>query len=122
MVNNKEIHCGALQNLLGKFCLHVIFQKLIDSLCKGICFQLRQKDVLLQNALKDIGKMREVARTIVESGDSTKNVGSMEVGSVPLSNDSSYFNSYSHFAIHHEMLNVVFNNCYSLYYFNLILF
>lgn len=66
--------------------------------------QVRQKDNLLQNALKDISKMREVTRTIVESGD--KNMLATEVGALPISCDSNYFNSYSHFAIHHEMLHV----------------
>lgn len=48
--------------------------------------------------------MREVTRVIVECGD--KNIPATEVGSLPISCDSNYFNSYSHFAIHHEMLNV----------------
>lgn len=69
--------------------------------------QLRQKDMCLQNALKDISKMKEVTRTIVESGDSfSKNLSPTSVGALPINCDSSYFNSYSHFAIHHEMLNV----------------
>lgn len=50
--------------------------------------------------------MREVTRTILESGD--KNIAATEVGSLPISCDSNYFNSYSHFAIHHEMLHVSF--------------
>lgn len=50
-------------------------------------------------------KMREVTRTIVESGESTnRKMAHNVVSSGCESND--YFNSYSHFGIHHDMLNV----------------
>lgn len=51
--------------------------------------------------------MKEVTRTIVESGDTlSTSLSPTNVGSLSINCDSSYFNSYSHFAIHHEMLNV----------------
>lgn len=60
---------------------------------------MQQKDTLLQNAFRDIEKMKEVTRTIVEVVDnSTKPAFENN------SSDSDYFNSYSHFGIHHEML------------------
>lgn len=53
---------------------------------------------MLEKALQDINKMREVTRTIVEKPD--------KVTSVYIRPDGDYFSSYSHFGIHHEMLNV----------------
>ncbi|KAI4463914.1 protein arginine n-methyltransferase [Holotrichia oblita] len=67
--------------------------------------QLRHKDALLQNAMQDISKMKQVTRTIVEAGDSMETSMNACVASVPVGYDSEYFNSYSHFGIHHEMLN-----------------
>lgn len=49
--------------------------------------------------------MKQVTRTIVEAGDTVNNSISC-VASVPVGYDNEYFNSYSHFGIHHEMLNV----------------
>lgn len=68
--------------------------------------QLHQKDLLLQNALRDIEKMKHVTRIIVETGDSSmqKSVP-RNISSLPLSCDNDYFNSYAHFSIHHSMLN-----------------
>ncbi|XP_063913181.1 protein arginine N-methyltransferase 1 isoform X2 [Zophobas morio] len=71
-----------------------------------LTLQLKHKESLLENAIKDIGKMKEVTRTIVEGGDAAiKNSLPSIVGHLPLGCDSDYFNSYSHFAIHHDMLN-----------------
>ncbi|GJQ77287.1 Art3 [Trypoxylus dichotomus] len=67
--------------------------------------QLRHKDVLLQNAMQDISKMKQVTRTIVEAGDLLDTNTNACVSSVPVGYDNEYFNSYSHFGIHHEMLN-----------------
>lgn len=53
--------------------------------------------------------MKEVTRTILESGDTLpRSLSPTNVGSLSINGDSGYFNSYSHFAIHHEMLNVIF--------------
>ncbi|RZC40309.1 protein arginine N-methyltransferase 1 [Asbolus verrucosus] len=72
-----------------------------------LTLQLKHKDTLLENAIKDISKMKEVTRTLVEVGDvAVKNTLPSNVGHLPLGCDSDYFNSYSHFGIHHDMLNV----------------
>ncbi|KAJ8927689.1 hypothetical protein NQ314_019820 [Rhamnusium bicolor] len=69
-----------------------------------LTMQVRHRDMLLENYLKDMEKMKEVTRTIVESGD-------IVVKKIPYNINSSgcdssdYFNSYSHFGIHHDMLN-----------------
>ncbi|CAG9856269.1 unnamed protein product [Phyllotreta striolata] len=71
---------------------------------QDLTMQVRHKDMLLENYLRDMEKMRKVTRTIVESGDSIdKKLTHNVVSSGCDSND--YFNSYSHFGIHHEMLN-----------------
>lgn len=57
--------------------------------------------------MKDIKKMKEVTKTIVEGGDtSIKNSLPSNVSHLPVGCDGDYFNSYSHFGIHHDMLNV----------------
>ncbi|XP_017779252.1 PREDICTED: protein arginine N-methyltransferase 1 [Nicrophorus vespilloides] len=71
---------------------------------QDLTIQLRQKDSMLQNAKDDIDTMKTVTRNIVEAGDSEIVLPS-SVGDVPVSLDSEYFNSYSHYGIHHEMLS-----------------
>jgi protein arginine N-methyltransferase 3 len=70
-----------------------------------LTLQLKHKDMLLENAIKDMSKMKEVTRTLMEVGDSAIKNSLTTVGHLPIGCDSDYFNSYSHFAIHHEMLN-----------------
>lgn len=63
--------------------------------------------MLIESYQKDMEKMKEVTRTIVDSGDSVgKEVSHMINSSITDSVD--YFNSYSHFSIHHDMLNVIY--------------
>ncbi|KAK4886794.1 hypothetical protein RN001_003065 [Aquatica leii] len=69
-----------------------------------LTLQIREKDTLLKNAMQDMAKMREVTKSIVESGDS-KNLIPINVASIPVGYDNEYFNSYSHYGIHHEMLS-----------------
>ncbi|KAF5302348.1 hypothetical protein FQA39_LY10387 [Lamprigera yunnana] len=77
-----------------------------------LTLQIREKDNFLKNAMQDMAKMREVTKTIVESGDS-KNLVPTNVASVPVHYDNEYFNSYSHYGIHYEMLSdVVRTNSY----------
>lgn len=52
-------------------------------------------------------KMKEVTKSIVESGEPIEDNIPKCVASRPVGFDNEYFNSYSHFGIHHEMLNVV---------------
>ncbi|XP_018561296.1 protein arginine N-methyltransferase 1 [Anoplophora glabripennis] len=66
--------------------------------------QVRHKDMLLENYLKDMEKMKEVTRTIVDSGDNGTRKIQSNFNSTGC-DSSDYFNSYSHFGIHHEMLN-----------------
>lgn len=61
--------------------------------------------MLLENYLKDMEKMKEVTRTIVDSGDSSTKKIQINLNSTGC-DSSDYFHSYSHFGIHHEMLNV----------------
>ncbi|KAJ8971805.1 hypothetical protein NQ317_010780 [Molorchus minor] len=88
-----------------------------------LTMKIRHRDMLLENYSKDMEKMKQVTRALVESGDQgTKNVGNMF--HLASCGSSDYFNSYSHFGIHHEMLNdtirtnsykdAIFNNSKSL--------
>lgn len=50
-------------------------------------------------------KMRELTKSLVDD-DGNVTAIDVTVGSRPLNCDNSYFGSYSHYGIHHEMLNV----------------
>lgn len=78
-----------------------------------LTLELRQKDNLLKTAMQDMAKMREVTKSIIEHQDCGETLIPKDVASLPLSYDSEYFNSYSHYGIHLEMLSVSF----SFYYF-----
>lgn len=66
--------------------------------------------------MEDMEKMRKITRNLVENSGSicdekTKNyIDDKCVASVRLDHDQGYFNTYSHFGIHHEMLSVFINN------------
>lgn len=68
--------------------------------------------MLLESYMRDVAKMKEVTRTIVESGDKYEQNLPHNVSSLS-SEVTDYFSSYSHFGIHQEMLNV--SNCYKQY-------
>ncbi|CAG9836155.1 unnamed protein product [Diabrotica balteata] len=71
---------------------------------QDLTMQVKHKDLMLENYHKDMEKMKEVTRTIVEAGDSAiRKIPHNIVSSGCQSGD--YFNSYSHFGIHHDMLN-----------------
>lgn len=71
---------------------------------EDLTLQVKHKDLMLENYCKDIEKMKEVTRTIVEAGDSEiKKYPHNLLSSGCQSGD--YFNSYSHFGIHYDMLN-----------------
>lgn len=80
---------------------------------------LSAKNELLEQAASDMDtlktKFREVFEeksdtgiTSTESGKTVKASSSNCVGSVPLQQDEGYFQTYSHYGIHHEMLSVSF--------------
>lgn len=59
--------------------------------------------MLIDSYQKDIDKMKQVTRTLVVEG---VEVQSLSTETVAITESGDYFNSYSHFGIHHEMLNV----------------
>lgn len=68
--------------------------------------------MLIDNYMRDMAKMKEVTKTIVETGD--KYDKKLPHNVVSLSNEGTdYFSSYSHFGIHHDMLNVSFKTIFS---------
>lgn len=68
--------------------------------------QLQANDSMLEQAMKDMEKMRRITRSLVENSSTSDSEKC--VASVKLENDQGYFNTYSHFGIHHEMLSVYY--------------
>lgn len=60
--------------------------------------------------MKTIEKMRKITYSLVENS-ATLADSEKCVASVHLENDQGYFNTYSHFGIHHEMLSVYYRYC-----------
>jgi protein arginine N-methyltransferase 3 len=77
--------------------------------------QLRAKDQMLEQAASDMSTMKESYKRLLEKepsmpevevkGKSTKSSLANGVGSINIDDDSSYFDTYSHFSIHHTMLS-----------------
>ncbi|XP_046486951.1 protein arginine N-methyltransferase 3 [Neodiprion pinetum] len=66
--------------------------------------QLEHSEVAYQLAKEQIEEMKEKAQRLVLDDDLTKPTSEMCVKNKSLECDEGYFNTYSHFAIHHEML------------------
>ncbi|XP_066252091.1 uncharacterized protein Art3 [Euwallacea similis] len=64
--------------------------------------QFKQKEMLIESYKKDMEKMRQVTRCLVDSGEPG---GKTTVFDSTITESADYFNSYSHFDIHHQMLN-----------------
>lgn len=95
--------------------------------------ELKEKDVLIAQLLEQINDMKSNFHTWVErtengpitdanapdNGDN--NTGFQEpthVARIPIHEDESYFVTYAHFDIHHEMLSVCFNQKNTYYFMN----
>ncbi|ENN80587.1 hypothetical protein HUJ04_009838 [Dendroctonus ponderosae] len=66
--------------------------------------QIKHRDLLIESYKKDMEKMRQVAKLIVGSEDSSIPDRQVVVDST-VTDGVDYFSSYSHYGIHHEMLN-----------------
>lgn len=66
--------------------------------------QLEQRDVVCQLAKEQIDEMKQKAQRLVLDDEPTKISNERCVKNKSLDCDEGYFNTYSHFAIHHEML------------------
>ncbi|XP_058451666.1 protein arginine N-methyltransferase 1 [Malaya genurostris] len=83
--------------------------------------QVREKENLLQHAASDIEKMKESFRNLLEQQSELSAAGKKRdpeekvaqireelkhcVSTLSVEDDQSYFNTYSHFGIHHDMLS-----------------
>lgn len=70
------------------------------------------KNSLLEAAAEDMKRMRTLTQELVEGGSSqgqSDRLVDRKVASLSLTEDQSYFDSYAHFGIHHEMLSVSVN-------------
>ncbi|XP_039955317.1 protein arginine N-methyltransferase 1 [Bactrocera tryoni] len=89
-------------------------EKNLLSTIKSLQEKVKEQDILLEQAREDMAKMRvsfqrlldkETAPTTNERNRKLKSPNS--VAGVSLEADNSYFSSYAHFGIHHEMLSDV---------------
>uniref|UniRef100_A0A1I8P4M4 type I protein arginine methyltransferase n=1 Tax=Stomoxys calcitrans TaxID=35570 RepID=A0A1I8P4M4_STOCA len=74
---------------------------LVQTLLQKVKLQQTQ----LEQASQDVAVMRQGFQRLLEKDDTNKENGLRCVSSVSVKADSSYFDSYAHFGIHHEMLS-----------------
>lgn len=79
--------------------------------------QIKIQQDQLEQAAKDMATLRQGFHRLLEKDNSTKDPKVRCVSSVPVKADESYFDSYAHFGIHHEMLSV--SNRLGFYILNL---
>lgn len=89
----------------------------LQGIINELTAQLREKENLLQHAASDIEKMKESFRNLLEQQEAKKSRAPEEkiakireelkhcVSTVAVEDDQGYFNTYSHFGIHHDMLS-----------------
>lgn len=89
----------------------------LQGIINELTAQLREKENLLQHAASDIEKMKESFRNLLEQQEQKKSRAPEEkiakireelkhcVSTVAVEDDQGYFNTYSHFGIHHDMLS-----------------
>uniref|UniRef100_A0A1Q3F1J6 type I protein arginine methyltransferase n=1 Tax=Culex tarsalis TaxID=7177 RepID=A0A1Q3F1J6_CULTA len=90
----------------------------LQGIINELTAQLREKENLLQHAASDIEKMKENFRNLLEQQEQKKSSRAPEekiakireelkhcVSTVAVEDDQGYFNTYSHFGIHHDMLS-----------------
>lgn len=89
----------------------------LQGIINELTAQLREKENLLQHAASDIEKMKESFRNLLEQQEQKKSKAPEEkiaqireelkhcVSTVAVEDDQGYFNTYSHFGIHHDMLS-----------------
>ncbi|KFB37344.1 hypothetical protein ZHAS_00004637 [Anopheles sinensis] len=93
----------------------------LQGIINDLTAQLREKENLLQHAASSMEKMKQSFRNVMEeptpSKEKVKGVGGDQklqqikkklehcVSSVSVDDDQGYFNTYSHFGIHHDMLS-----------------
>lgn len=76
--------------------------------------QLREKDATIEQLMFQINQMQITFHDWVERSDDNRKTKSIrdenqqltQVSDIPINADESYFSSYAHFHIHHEMLSV----------------
>lgn len=72
---------------------------------RDLTMEMDHKDELLQRASMDMERMKQVSKSIIDASDSAE-VDTSKIRTLPLGGaHTDYFNSYSHFGIHHEMLS-----------------
>lgn len=75
---------------------------------QALSVEVRVKNSLLEAAAEDMNRMRALTLELVEGGaapTSSDKTVDRKVACLSLTEDQSYFDSYAHFGIHHEMLS-----------------
>lgn len=74
---------------------------------KQLNAEVKEKEILIQNMLEDMERMRRVTQNLVKIGSDQDEIIPKEkcVKNKTLSSDEGYFSTYAHFGIHHEMLS-----------------
>lgn len=87
----------------------------MEKLIAKLTQELNSKNLMLEQALEDIEKMKKSYKFLIEKDDAEVNQQTDRakyikrdvacVGNLSLQDDEGYFSSYAHFGIHHDMLS-----------------
>jgi protein arginine N-methyltransferase 3 len=71
-------------------------------------FQVREKDFELKAMRENMEKMRRITQELMADGGNEADAALPAhcIKAIKMECDEGYFNTYSHFSIHHEMLSV----------------
>ncbi|KDR16996.1 protein arginine N-methyltransferase 3 isoform X3 [Zootermopsis nevadensis] len=101
--SNSAFHVNAEDGLVTLTEQHFAeLQRTIQSLAS----QVLEKDLEINTLMENIEKMRCVTQELVAGEESEENSSLPQcIKAIKLEGDEGYFNTYSHFSIHHEMLS-----------------
>lgn len=78
---------------------------------------MKEKEEVISQLAADMQRMKTTLGEVVVGEKSGGSILCNNVSGLRLEDDQEYFNSYSNYSIHHEMLSVrvLLSYCYSLY-------
>lgn len=88
------------------------FHKII----RNLTAQLKEKDDIIEQATANIETMKKSFKNLLENQEKKGEISKVSdgpnecVANVSLEDDEGYFNTYAHYGIHHDMLNVSINS------------
>lgn len=93
----------------------ILFLALPSDTLNTCDFQIKEKEDVISQLVSDMQRMKTTLGEVVVGGESGGAILNQNVAAIRLEDDEEYFNSYSHFGIHHEMLAV--NSFYNYWVF-----